>query len=107
MHIIGKGKAIKPSRVIEGIKTMEFIFNYHQDPGHGWFEVPVLILKTLGIQSQISQYSYRKGKVAYLEEDCDAGRLLRALEANGHRYTVIEKHTNNQSPIRDMESYFE
>ena len=44
----------------------------HSDPGHGWLAVKLSEIKMLGIETDISEFSYIKGKTAYLEEDCDA-----------------------------------
>lgn len=52
-------------------------FNFHQDAGHGWLEVPAEAITNLGLTpAAFSSYSYvDKHKiyatVYYLEEDCD------------------------------------
>ncbi len=46
-------------------------YTYYMDPGHGWLEVPMAEIVSLGIDEKISRYSYRDGDRAYLEEDCD------------------------------------
>ena len=51
------------------------------DPGHGWLRVPLTEIVVLGLETQISVYSYIEGQYAFLEEDCDcplyiATRLL-------------------------------
>ncbi len=51
------------------------------DPGHGWLKVPLADIAALGIETQITPYSYIEGAFAYLEEDCDAPRYLAALTA--------------------------
>jgi hypothetical protein len=53
-------------------------FKYYQDPGHGWIAVKVELLEQLGIDGQISEFSYinEKGTTAYLEEDCDASLFV-------------------------------
>lgn len=53
------------------------------DPGHGWLRVPLTDIAALGIESQITPYSYIEGQFAFLEEDCDAPRYLEALTAQG------------------------
>jgi hypothetical protein len=83
---------------------MQFTFTFHQDPGHGWIEVPDLVLLTFGVKGKISSYSYKHGNVAYLEEDQDAGVLLEAIEAAGHTYKLIDKYTE-RTPIRSYGSY--
>ena len=59
--------------------TIRFI----HDPGHGWLEVPMADIKALGIRGEISSCSFISGDNAYLEEDCDAGVYLSALEKQG------------------------
>jgi hypothetical protein len=46
----------------------------HSDPGHAWLAVKLSEIKMLGIETEISSYSYVKGKTAYLEEEIDALR---------------------------------
>jgi len=49
------------------------------NPGHGWLRVPLVEIVALGIEGQISPYSFIQGEQAYgsaalttsLEEDCD------------------------------------
>ena len=57
-------------------------YRFISDPGHGWLEVPIEELATLGIAHLISSCSYF-GKVGersyvYLEEDCDLSVYLTA-----------------------------
>ncbi|MCA9872109.1 MAG: hypothetical protein KC441_00580 [Anaerolineales bacterium] len=54
------------------------------DPGHGWLKVPLGELTTLGIQSEITTYSFVDGRFVYLEEDQDAGTYLVARRAQGY-----------------------
>jgi len=62
--------------------------NFWNDPGHGWLEVEISDLSLLGIKHQISGYSYQKDDKAYLEEDCDATKYLKALfgDLSGYSY---------------------
>lgn len=55
-------------------------FRYIQDPGHGWLEVPRQLLAQLGIEYDISAFSYVDKGRAYLEEDADAGLFLEAFK---------------------------
>jgi hypothetical protein len=86
---------------------------FHEDPGHGWMQVPKKLLMQLGIDSKISGYSYETEFNAYLEEDCDMSILFQAL---GVSYTnqeafklfwslVPRNHTNNRSLIRAYRNY--
>lgn len=53
---------------------------YTSDPSHGWIKVPLAELKELGIEKDISSYSYHgKGDKIYLEEDSDASKWVDAL----------------------------
>lgn len=79
--------------------------NYFTDPGHGWASVKLSILEDLGLIDQISHYSYIDGKSAYLEEDCDMGRLFDACKARNIELQLTEKHTNNRSKIRGFSVY--
>jgi hypothetical protein len=78
---------------------------YHSDPGHGWLAVKLSDLKMLGIESEISSYSYVKGKTAYLEEDCDASLFIKAAKARGIDVEVREGPQRDRSPIRSFQSY--
>lgn len=78
------------------MRTRTFVF--HTDPGHGWLEVPKELVKQLKVR--VSQFSYQDRNNYYLEEDCDAPRLIDALKANGIEYKVISKNTDYDSPIR-------
>jgi len=80
-------------------------YNFHQDPGHGWIEVPMSEIERLCIADQISPYSYRKGATAYLEEDCDASVFLRAKEARGEAFAFRDVHTNRDSFIRNLDRF--
>ncbi len=80
--------------------------NYYQDPSHGWVKVPITLLKQLGIEQDISHYSYMRNNYAYLEEDCDLSRLLKALDSNGILWRLREYNSNKQSKIRSYDNYF-
>jgi hypothetical protein len=78
---------------------------YIQDPGHGWLEVPMSELRRVGVHKDITPYSYRNGKTAFLEEDCDMPAYLRALTARGEQRPVIEEVYEEETPIRGYPSY--
>jgi O-succinylbenzoate synthase len=78
-------------------------FTFHVDPGHGWLEVPMDLVITIG--SQISPYSYqsRDGKKAYLEEDCDAPAFIKYLtEEKGQEVQWEEKVHDGDAFIRRL-----
>ncbi len=63
------------------------------DPGHGWLRVPLADIVALGIEGDISPYSFIDGRYAYLEEDCD--------------YTVfIDACTAQDIPLPDMQNQY-
>jgi len=78
-------------------------YTYHNDPGHGWVEVPLTEVKRLGLK--ISPYSYRRGAMAYLEEDCDFTLWAEAKRAAGEEFQVKEIYTNTYSPIREYRGF--
>ena len=51
------------------------------DPGHGWLRVPLADIAALGIEGDISPYSFIDGRFAYLEEDCDYTVFIDACAA--------------------------
>jgi hypothetical protein len=81
----------------------------YTDAGHGWAKVRLNDLYNLNIVDKISSYSYIRyssGKAyAYLEEDCDLSTYLKALDAKGVKFRMIEKHTNKSSKIRSYHRY--
>lgn len=80
-------------------------FRFHQDDGHGWLEVGQDLLERHGLMGQISRYSRLQGGVAYLEEDCDAPRLIRALRDAGIDCEFEEVYHPGFSRIRDLPQF--
>jgi hypothetical protein len=78
---------------------------YIQDPGHGWLEVPATLLTDLGIADRITQYSYLRGKFAYLEEDLDMYVFMQAARDQGLDFTLEEVYQEH-TPIRGYDRYF-
>ena len=83
--------------------TMEL--NIFTDPGHGWCAIERDVLRDLGILDHVSNYSYQRGTIVYLEEDCDLSLLVRALQAKGVTPAFTEKHTDYDSPIRQYSAF--
>lgn len=83
-------------------------YNFIEDPGHGWLEVPVTELHRLGIANKISAYSYRNGAMAYLEEDCDMGTFADAKRAHGETFGIPDLKTRYEdpTPIRSYPRYY-
>lgn len=75
---------------------------YHQDPGHGWLEVPIDTLRELGILSGMTEFSFRRGDTAYLEEDCDAGVFMVKAKEAGIHVDIVEAVTNHDHWIRNL-----
>ena len=74
------------------------------DPGHGWLEVPMSLIRDMGIAGSISRYSYRFGDMAYLEEDCDASMFMRFAEHTGYKIEV-EHLEQDPTPIRNYQRF--
>ena len=53
-------------------------YRFFSDPGHSWLEVSFEEIAHLGLQEQITAWSYTKGPYLYLEEDYDAPLFLQA-----------------------------
>jgi len=77
----------------------------YTDPGHGWLKVSLQELQDLGIIHCISEYSYIHGHNAYLEEDCDMGVYLDAMDRDGKRVQFVDRHTDKTSRIRKYRMY--
>ena len=75
------------------------------DPGHGWLQVPINLLEKINVIDKISEYSYKRGSYAYLEEDCDWTTFGRAMKANGLTYSVECEHSDQDSPIRQCQPF--
>lgn len=88
--------------LLKGIVSRNLIF--HTDPGHGWLEVQYTDLLKLGIDQEISYFSYSHQGCVYLEEDCDAGVFMDAAKAAGWEIKITERHEEN-TPIRNYRSY--
>ena len=81
--------------------------DYIQDSGHGWFKVKLTQLHKLGIENDISTYSYQRGEWAYLEEDCDASKYFEALKLTGQPVPkIVDKiKREGHSKIRSYDHY--
>lgn len=83
----------------------------HEDPGHGWVQVPHSVIKVLGIGAKISGYSYRDSVYAYLEEDCDLSLFMRALNIEAGSvlqklfWEVCPREYKENTPIRRKARY--
>lgn len=84
---------------------MQKNLKFHNDPGHGWLEVPLTDFETLRIEGEISACSYQDQCNAYLEEDLDAGVYLRAARAAGWLINTEDCYTNQDSFVRTLPCY--
>lgn len=85
---------------------MQKTFNVYSDPGHGWARVPLTVLHYLGIENDITSYSYQRGLYAYLEEDCDLSLFIKAFrERTGSNPVFRETSTDRYSKIRGYSQY--
>ena len=87
----------------KGIQQNKFTFI--SDAGHGWLEVPIELIKKLGIAKDISDYSYVKDGKVYLEEDSDASIFVEAYKDTYGSIHFIEYDDGDESKIRDYRSY--
>lgn len=79
--------------------------NFYSDPSHGWLEVKRADLIKLGIEDDISGFSYQKGSKVYLEEDCDMSRFIDAATAAGWTIKTAEFHNDDELFIRLFNRY--
>lgn len=96
-------KYINDAASKEDVSTLTF----HNDPGHGWCQVPISLLFELGIHTDISPYSYGQNGWAYLEEDLDFFVLCKAMRETTLNARIHDLNTNDYSPIRDMDTIVE
>ena len=81
------------------------VFNFYEDPGHGWIKVPRKLCQKLHILPFITGYSYERGEYLYLEEDCDYSTFLYAMKAKGIAFKLKYNHSNKQSKIRSYNPF--
>ena len=76
-----------------------------EDPSHAWLTVTIKELIELGIADKISCYSYVKGNIAYLEEDCDATLFIKAYKEKYAEVPKWEEVSVENTPIRNYQHY--
>ena len=84
--------------------------HFYNDHAHGWLKAPYSDLIELGIQNNITRYSYqrvnKKGeKFVYLEEDCDFTTYVNALKEKGITLNIKEHFCDERSSIRSYDDY--
>lgn len=85
-------------------------YTFYDDPGHGWLQVKIKELIQLGIEKQITSYSYMKGFYAYLEEDQDLSTFLDAkygedMKAKQFFINSCKSVHQEHTPIRNYGRY--
>jgi hypothetical protein len=80
-------------------------YNSFADSGHGWLRVKITELNKLGVADTISEYSYKNGGYAYLEEDSDAPLFLNAKKERNEKVEIVFHQSNSVSKIRSYDSY--
>lgn len=80
---------------------------HHIDAAHGWIEVSKGLLQFLGLEKQISSFSYMNGNDVYLEEDSDFGIFSKEYQRIfRQRPTLFQQQSKtDESPIRGYEAY--
>ncbi len=61
---------------------------HYDDPSHGFYKVPNSLLRELGIQDKITNYSKRQADFTFLEEDQDATTFFNALKKKGIEFDI-------------------
>jgi hypothetical protein len=81
-------------------------FNYYRDAGHGWVAVKKNILEKIGVANKITEYSYQREKMAYLEEDCDMSTFINAFrEFFGKDPSIEVVDHGDRSWVRSQDTY--
>tara|TARA_R110002020_G_scaffold400428_1_gene610509 strand:- start:3024 stop:3299 length:276 start_codon:yes stop_codon:yes gene_type:complete len=76
---------------------------HHTDPGHGWLQVPAVILRELNTIDKVSSYSYycERTDTFFLEEDEDVSLIIEPLRAAGEDL-FIEELYQDPSFVRSL-----
>jgi hypothetical protein len=80
-------------------------YTLYSDAGHGWLRVDVEELYRLGIEYDITTFSYIFGETAYLEEDCDLATFMNAKQSAGETIEIKDVDAGTDSVIRSYNSY--
>lgn len=85
------------------MNTRKFIM--YCDPGHAWLAVSRQLLEQLGILDKITSYSYQKGGMVYLEEDCDYTTFKKAMDDAGETFIVQDHYYDGNHWIRNCQNF--
>lgn len=81
-------------------------FHFFTDPGHGWLAVKRDLLLGLGSTAMsISDSSFQRGGMVYLEEDSDAQAFLLDLKESGIEHHIIAINNDRPSEIRCYQGF--
>jgi len=75
-------------------------YNFHEDAGHGWLEVPKKDIEKINLLNRLSSYSYINNDLIYLEEDFDAVIFVNKLKENNIFVELNYIYDGNTSKIR-------
>lgn len=86
---------------------------FHEDPGHGWLEVPYQALKLLKIEDKVTGYSYIKDQTVFLEEDLDAPLFIKSFLVHigksendfAYFWTICDRQYAHVTFIRNLKHY--
>ena len=82
------------------------LYFYLQDPSHGWMAVPIKDILELGVENDVTPYSYMNETAAYLEEDVDMPMFLRAYKLRyGHEPRIKDSYTHRDSLVRRLKPF--
>jgi hypothetical protein len=81
------------------------VYDFYEDPGHGWAKVKRAVIDKLGIAEEVSSYSYQRGDFVYLEEDGDLGLLCTELRLRGVVPQLRRHVADRASRIRQYAAY--
>jgi hypothetical protein len=80
-------------------------YTFHNDPGHGWLEVPKSDLEQIGVTEQITPFSYQDEQNAYLEEDLDADVFIKAAKIAGWQLELKDRYVSGSCFVQELPSY--
>jgi hypothetical protein len=80
-------------------------YNFHEDAGHGWLEVPKKDIEKINLLNRLSSYSYINNDLIYLEEDFDAVIFVNKLKENNIFVELNYIYDGNTSKIRSYSRF--
>lgn len=92
------------------MKQFKIQIKFYHDASHGWYRIHLHDLRLLGLQGEISPWSYvdYKNGWIYLEEDSDADKLFKAIELNKHicsAYLLKPQFYKREARLKKLPSY--